>query len=202
MKVSIIIPYKDDRGWLKEAMDSVPLGLNVELIVVKGNGTWPCQFNHGLAQSNGDLIKWLHDDDKMAPGAIEKCVTFFEKNPNVDFVHGRALEFFTGQRPNQFIIPSITHPTLNDLVSKNVIHSTTLMYRRRVFECVGNMHESWDMYSFEEYEFNLRCLKGGMKIGYIDDVLGMYRRHPKQIIRTVDRWKRMENRKKLLSQYL
>lgn len=202
MKVSIIIPYREDRGWLKTAMDSVPLSLDVELIVVKGDGSWPCQFNHGLHQATGELIKWLHEDDKIMPGSIGKCVEFFKRHPEVDFIHGRAVEFYTGQRPNNYYTPAISHPTLNDLVARNVFHSTTLMYRKRVFDIIGLMNESWDIYSFEELEFNLRCLKGGMNVGYINDIIGMYRRHPKQIIRTCDKVKRRNDRNRLLNCYL
>jgi len=69
------------------------------------------------------------------------------------------------------------------LLVKNVIHSATLMYKREVFEKVGKMNES--LWVMEEFEFNLRCLKAGLRIGYCDNYLAWYRRHSQQKVRVV-----------------
>jgi GT2 family glycosyltransferase len=75
------------------------------------------------------------------------------------------------------------------------------MYRREVFKNLGGFNESSKMYSFEEFEFNLRCLMSGLKIGYCDSFLAYYRRHPKQCIRTVDKQSRKQNRQELIDFY-
>jgi glycosyltransferase involved in cell wall biosynthesis len=196
--VTVIIPYKEDRGWLKEAVLSVPDG--VELILSQGEGNWPQNFNKALKEATGDYIKYLHEDDMLTPNCIEDSVRAIEEQ-NVDFIHGNAVELFVSNG-NQFLKkPFITNPTLQNLKKKNVIHSATTMYRREVFETVGLFNESNKVKSFEEYEFNLRCLKAGLKIGYCDSTLAVYRRHPKQIIRTVDNVERKHNRNKLLNEY-
>jgi GT2 family glycosyltransferase len=56
------------------------------------------------------------------------------------------------------------------------------MYKREVFEKL-RMDETLN--TAEEYEFNLRCLKNGFKIGYCATSLAFYRRHPKQKVRVV-----------------
>ena len=43
----------------------------------------------------------------------------------------------------------------------------------------------------EEYEFNLRCLNAGFKIGYCNSELAIYRRHPNQKVRTVSKEEKM-----------
>jgi len=202
MKITIIIPYKVDRGWLDQAVASVPK--EVQLIISQGDGLWPENFNKGLKQATGDLIKFLHEDDMLYPGAIDEYIKAF-KNPtfkDVMFAHGNAYEIFMNAgRAFDLYKPRITEPTLNDLLMKNIIHSASLIYRREVFEKVGTFCESPKVYSFEEYEFNLRCLHAGLKIGYINVPLAYYRRHPRQIIRTCNIAERKKNRAELLNTY-
>lgn len=198
--ISIIIPYNRDRGWLHEAVESVPDWC--QLILSKGDRSWPANFNEGLKQATGDFVKFLHEDDKLVPGSLEKMMEAFEQ-PGWDryyLAHGQALELYvTGK--TVLWTPAVTNPTLADLLSYNCIHSSSLIYRREVFDFVGRMNETPKVHSFEEYEFNLRCLSKGLKIGYVDTPIAYYRRHPQQIIRTVDREVRLKNRMELLNTY-
>ena len=62
-KVTIIIPYKTDRGWLQEAINSVPSW--AQLLVSQGEGSWAQNFNKVLPQATGDYIKFLQEDCKF-----------------------------------------------------------------------------------------------------------------------------------------
>jgi len=200
MKVSIIIPYKEDRGWLKEAVASVPP--EVELILSQGDGNWPQNFNKGLKKATGDLIKFLHEDDMLTSNCIQDSIECFNRM-DVDFIHGNAYEIYMNEgRRLGLYKPSIHIPTFADLLNKNVFHSTTLMYRREIFEKLGGFNEDDKMYSFEEFEFNLRALKAGFKVGYVNSPLAYYRRHPNQIIRTCNIQKRKQYRQELVNSYL
>ena len=179
-KVTVIIPYNKDRGFLQEAIASVPA--DVQLIVSQGEGSWPANFNKVFSQAEGDYIKFLHEDDMLLPNCIEDSVKALEEQ-NVDFIHGNAIEIFQDTGKQRRYIPKVFYPTAGDLVLKNVIHCPTLMYRKEVFEKVGLFNESLD--NQEEYEFNLRCLKAGLKIGYCNSFLAVYRRHPAQKIKTI-----------------
>ena len=179
-KVTVIIPYKKDRGWLQDAIDSVPA--DVQLIVSQGEGNWPANFNKVLGQAEGDYIKFLHEDDMLLPNCIEDSVKAIEEQ-GVDFIHGNAVELFQGTERLRHYKPKATHPTVEDLLAKNVLHCPTLMYRKEVFDKVGTFDESLN--NQEEYEFNLRCLKAGLKIGYCDSFLAVYRRHSTQKIKTI-----------------
>ena len=179
-KVTVIIPYKKDRGWLQDAIASIPA--DVQLIVSQGEGNWPQNFNKVLNQAEGDYIKFLHEDDMLLPNCIEDSVKALEEQ-NADFIHGNAIEVFQDTNKQRRYIPKVLYPTVQDLLLKNVIHCPTLMYRKEVFEKVGRFDESLN--NQEEYEFNLRCLKAGLKIGYCDSFLAIYRRHPAQKIKTI-----------------
>ena len=181
-KVTVIIPYKVDRGWLQDAINSVPK--DVQLLVSQGEGGWPANFNKVLDQVTGDYIKYLHEDDMLTENCIRDSVQAIE-DQGADFIHGDAIEMQQGSDAKKTKRPSIQYPTIQDLKRKNVLHSATLMYQREVFEKLGSFDESLNM--CEEYEFNLRCLHAGMKIGYCPSILAIYRRHPTQKIRIESR---------------
>lgn len=196
-KVTVIIPYKVDRGWLKEAINSVPD--DVQLIVSQGNGNWPENFNKVLGQAEGKYIKWLHEDDMLTSNCIEDSVKAIEEQ-DVDFIHGQALEIYAepGRTPVHYI-PAIEHPTVADLLKQNVFHCATLMYKREVFEKVGRLDETLN--TAEEFEFNLRCLKAGLKVGYCPEILAFYRRHRLQKVRRVPKLERDKEREMVKAIY-
>jgi len=196
--VTIIIPYNIDRGWLKDAVTSVPD--SVQLILSQGEGNWPQNFNKALHQAEGCYIKYLHEDDMLTPNCIEDSVKAIESQ-KVDFIHGNAIQH--SQRSGNEIVwkPKISTPTLPQLLARNTIHSATTMYRREVFDKVGLFNETDLVRAFEEYEFNIRCLQMGMKIGYCDSILAIYRRHPDQLIKKVSRGARQSNKKEVIKKY-
>jgi hypothetical protein len=194
--VTVIIPYNIDRGWLKEAITSVPDG--VQLIVSQGEGNWPENFNKALPQAKGKYIRWLHEDDRLTPNSIDDSVRAIESQ-DVDFIHGNALEFWEGETKTKLFIPKVKIPTVQNIIMKNPIHSATILYKREVFDKVGLMDETLN--SAEEFEFNLRCLQKGMRIGYCDAVLAEYRRHPFQKVRTVNAIQRRKERNQVRAQF-
>ena len=192
MKVTVIIPYKEDRGYLSEAIASVPK--DCQLILAKGNGTWPQNFNKVLPQAKGEFIKYLHDDDILTENCIRDSV---EALKDCDFIHGNA--YMIREKTTEWRAPVKT-PTLQEMIQRNVLHSATLMYRRSVFEKIGSFDE--DLKTCEEYEFNLRCLANGLKIGYADKFLAYYRFHPKMKTQTINEKRRNVDRQKIRRKYI
>ena len=181
-EVTVIIPYNKDRGWLRDAIKSV--SPDVQLLLSKGDGNWPENFNKVLGLAKGKYIKYLHEDDMLTSNCIEDSVKTLEEQ-HADFIHGDAIELFQGTENVRMYIPINKFPSAYGLLRNNVIHSATTMYRREVFEKIGSFNEKLN--SSEEWEFNLRCLKAGLKLGYCSSVLAIYRRHPAQKIRTLSR---------------
>ena len=175
-KVSIIIPFKEDRGWLNNAIDSVYLQTykgQIELIESKSDGNVSYNLNRGIKKATGEYVKYLCDDDLLTPNSIEDSVRAMEGN---DFIHGLAINRFTSGDKIQK--PRLIMPTLTDMLESNVIHGGSLMYRRDVFERFGLFDET--IRSAEEYEFNMRIMQAGCKLGYCNEILYIYRRHDDQ----------------------
>lgn len=176
-KVSLIIPYSKDRGFLQDAIASVEnqnYDGEIEILLSHSPNNVSYNINRAIEQSSGEFIKYLCDDDMLTPNSISDSVRAIEGH---DFIHGNAINFFpSGKRVQYF--PPIKTPSLQDMIQHNQIHGGTLMYRRDLFDRVGLFDESLDC--AEEYDFNMRCLQKGMKIGYCSKNLYLYRRHDEQ----------------------
>lgn len=176
-KVSIIIPFKEDRGWLDHAINSIQeqnYGGEIEIVMSQSSGSVAFNLNEGIKKATGEYIKYLCDDDILTENSIRDSIKAIA---NYDFIHGNAINFFPTGRISHYI-PPIHRPSLQQMVTKNVIHGGTLMYRATVFEKVGFFDETLDC--AEEYDFNMKCLSKGMKLGYVNAMLYMYRRHDEQ----------------------
>jgi len=177
--VSVIIPYNKNRGFLEDAINSVESQTykNVELILSYSENGISYNLNQGIKASNGTYIKYLCEDDLLQNDSIENSVRTMMKE-DYDFVHGNSIDFNESESISIKYIPSITYPTLQDLIKNNVINGTSVMYHRRVFENYGLFDET--IWTSEEYDFNLRLLKNGTKIGYCNKFLCKYRIHDNQ----------------------
>lgn len=195
---TVIIPYNRDRGWLKDAVASVPK--DAQLLLSKGDGHWGQNFNKVLPEATGDYIRWLHEDDMLTENSLNIAMDAIEEQ-NVDFIHGDVYEMHMNSGITKIWKTAKPNVTLKDLLGKNTIHSAALLYKREVFEKVGGFDESPKAFTLEEYEFNLRCLKAGLKLGYCPSPLAIYRRHDDQLIKTLNKTEKNINKRELIKRY-
>lgn len=199
-KVSIIIPYNKDRGWLNEAIQSVynqTYEGEIELIQSMSDNRVGYNLNRGVEIATGDFIKYLCDDDMLTNNSIKDSVEAMKDN---DFIHGGSFNFWKYRREIQR--PLIEEPTLKDLLKHNHIHGGTLMYRADVFKRFGMFDET--LTTGEEYDFNLKLLYNGAKLGYCNSILYKYRRHDdqKSLGLKANQYKRKEEFNKIKKRYV
>jgi hypothetical protein len=173
-KVTVIIPYKINRGWLMEAINSVPEWSQV--IVSQGEGTWPQNFNKALSHTLGDYVKFLHEDDELTENSLEDSVKAIEEQ-GVDFIHGKALSISESGEVIEAYQPPL-EVTYEQLKESNPLHGGSLLFKKEIFDKIGGFDETLN--HAEEYEFNLRCMYYGYRLGYCDSFLYKYRRHSGQ----------------------
>ncbi len=181
--VSIIIPYNKDRGWLDLAIQSVydQTYPDIELLIQKSDNGVSYNINQGINRASGEFIKYLCEDDMLTPNSISDSVKAMK---DVDFIHGNSIILqLDGAETTQF--PRDTHPSLNKMRALNIIHGGTLMYRSSVFQKYGVFDETLDV--AEEYDFNLKLLYHGAILGYCNEDLYVYRVHPNQKSRVMQR---------------
>jgi len=179
MKVSIIIPYNINRGYLEQAIESVKNQTykNIELLIEAGDCSVGVNLNRGIKKSTGDLIRYVSEDDLLPPNSIKDTVEFFNKNKNIDFIQSNALTFFEDKRETILWEPPHTIPTLEQMLNKYLIHGGTVVYKKK---CFDNYMFDESLWTGEEYDFNLWLLKNKYKIGYLNSITYKYRRHIKQ----------------------
>lgn len=174
-KVSVIIPYKVDRGWLDEAIDSVErqdYAGEIELILSKSDKSASYNFNRGVENATGKYIRFLCDDDLLPPNSIRSS---FEAIGNGLACHGGAKNFWANGREDFHKAAPVT---FQSLMNRNSIHGGTLFFHRKVFEKYGLLDET--LTTGEEFEYNLRLLQAGVKYHVCDEVVYLYRRHGAQ----------------------
>jgi glycosyltransferase involved in cell wall biosynthesis len=200
LKLSIIIPSRIDRGYLRYAIQSVKNQTyqNIELIVQRGDYRVGKNINDGIAKSTGDLITWLPDDDLLPNNAAEIAAASIG---NFDFIHGNAVRF-KDVSDRKVYRPTVTNPTAAQLAKHNHIHGGTVWYRR---ETITANKFNEDLWTGEEYELHLRMLTNGCKLGYVNEIMFYYRLHQMQKSigqHSVESWtKRMKEIQRIKQMY-
>lgn len=173
--ISVIIPYVKDRGYLREAMDSVKAQTykNWEIIKVKKDQNQSKNVNEGLRRAKGDFIKILHDDDRLPENSLtdlRNAITGYDWVCGDMMYFGDELHCF---RPG--LIERGQQPNFNVLLNSNHINGGSTLYRRKALEEIGGYDEDLD--TGEEYDLHLRLLKYGCSVKYIPVVTHHYRLH-------------------------
>ena len=167
MKVSIIVPYDRDRGYLSKCIDSIKAQtVPCELIKVHSPRSVVCNFNRGMWLATGDFIKVVGEDDWLPPDSVENLLKGIGDAPwicaNAINVEG-STEWI--ERPDSL--------TFADMVVRNRIHMGTTMYRTEILKEIGGMDES--LWTGEEYDMNLKLYSLGYLPEYINKNVYYYR---------------------------
>lgn len=117
-RVSVIIPVRNGKDYIQEALDSVlqqsftalellliddgstdddydryaPPDQRVRVIHLTGTGVSRAR-NVGMAQSRGEFIAFLDADDVWFPGKLEAQVRYFDAHPDVGVVFGKFIRW-------------------------------------------------------------------------------------------------------------
>lgn len=117
-RVSVVIPVRNGKDYLQEALDSVlqQSFTDLELLLINDGSTdddydrYALQDerirvihltgtgvsrarNVGMAQSRGELIAFLDADDLWFPGKLEAQVRYFDEHPDVGVVFGKFIRW-------------------------------------------------------------------------------------------------------------
>ncbi len=187
MKVSIIIPYNKDRGYLAEAIESAErqenfiLNEDYEIIVQQGDWMLSKNFNDGFKKAKGKYIKILAEDDRLASGCLhylyEKA-----KEGDYDVVCADAMNFDL-DGTNTMVYKSRIPKSVHHLALENTLHGGTLLYKATALRAISALTDqpfNERMWTAEEYEVSLRLAEAGCRFAYTPEVVYYYRLHGEQ----------------------
>ncbi|HWQ88862.1 MAG TPA: glycosyltransferase [Desulfitobacteriaceae bacterium] len=123
--------------------------------------------NKGLVEANGDIIGWLNSDDIYYPGALAEVLAYFNANPGVEVVYGRADHIDM----NDIAFEEYPTECWNDkrLIETCYICQPAVFFRREVIDRYGLLDQ--DLHYCMDYEYWLRLGQKGAMIGFIDQKL-------------------------------
>ena len=208
-RISVITPSFNQAGFIEQTIRSVvdqdyP---DLEYIVIDGGSTdgsvdiirryesriayWVSEkdrgqahaINKGLERATGDIIAYLNSDDCYLEGALKRVATAFDHTPDCDLFHGRCrVVDQEGVRVGERVGSITRYDEILDLWDvwwggRNFVQPE-VFWTRRITEKVGPFRE--DLFWVMDYEYWLRILRAGGRVGFIDAELAAFRMHPSQ----------------------
>ena len=174
IKVSVIIFYNKDRGYLSDAIESAENQTmqrdDYEIILQYADLSSAKNFNEGVRRAKGKYIKGLAEDDLFTSNSLNDLYNAAELN-QLDVVVSNAINFYPDGK-EVFCISTIPK-TVSHLSEANSIHGGSVLHSRKALIDVGLMDESLNY--GEEYDLNLKLAQAGYKFGYLDKITFRYR---------------------------
>ena len=138
--------------------------------------------NLALSGCTGKYIAWIAGDDLMLPSKISKQVEFLDNNPDYSICY-HDLEIFDSNSGRRLRLKSsIDKPMQGDikvLIKYGAINGASSSMVRATSQPLDGFSKRIPVAS--DWLYWVECLMNGEKIGYIDEVLGKYRRHDNNV---------------------
>ena len=131
---------------------------------------------------SGKYIAWLGGDDLMLPGKITKQVAFLESNPDFNIVYHNLDVFDSQTGKHLYFFNNRISPHKGDitrLIKYGTFNGAPATMIRRSASPAYGFDERIPVAS--DWLYWVEHLAKGGKIGYINEVLGKYRRHSKNV---------------------
>lgn len=133
-------------------------------------------INQALKKCSGDIVAYINSDDYYLPGAFQKVVDYFSKNPAKFWVVGNCQ--VSDPKFNwTFFLKHIwpIHLFKSALLIFNTINQPSVFLKKTLVDKVGKFDTDYH-YAFD-YDYWLRCQKHSLP-GRIFDYLSVFRIQP------------------------
>ncbi|MGB8852827.1 MAG: glycosyltransferase [Pirellulales bacterium] len=140
------------------------------------DGGQSAAINRGLRRTTGEIMAYLNSDDILLPGSLAYVADFFARHPDVDVIYGhRVLIDDTGAEVGRWVLP----PHDDRVIAfADFIPQETMFWRRRAWEAVGGIDESFRFAM--DWDLILRFRDAGMTFRRLPRFLGAFRVWPDQ----------------------
>jgi glycosyltransferase involved in cell wall biosynthesis len=210
-KVSVIIPLYNGKKFIKETLDTVfkqtykdyeliivndgstdnpesvlkPYLSKIKYITQKNSGCPAGAFNTGIAQSSGDYIAFLDQDDLWRKDKLQKQVEILDQKPEVGLVATNVIIFDDTSRKKIGTLWKKTKKILSQRQAQSkllrtnfLINPSAIMVRREVFEKDEYCDERFKL--ADDYELWYRIAKK-WDLALIEEPLTYYRHYSRSL---------------------
>jgi len=208
-RISVVTPSLNQGQFLEETIRSVLLQgyPNLQYIIIDGGSTdesveiiakyapwlshWVSEedrgqghaINKGLQRSTGDILAWLNSDDYYLGGTLQRVAAHFRSHPELDLIHGRCRVVNeqserVGERAGLITCYGEIIDLWDVWWNKRNFVQPEVFWTKRIMDKIGPLQEA--LYWAMDYEYWLRILRAGGKVGFIDAELASFRLHPNQ----------------------
>jgi glycosyltransferase involved in cell wall biosynthesis/GT2 family glycosyltransferase len=133
-------------------------------------------INRGFRHTGGEILAYLNSDDVLLPGALAAVANFFSEHPDVDVVYGHRVIIDAEDREvGRWVLPPHDDGFLR---WDDYVPQETLFWRRRIWERVGGLDESFHFAL--DWDLLLRFQEAGARFRRLSRFLGAFRLHPGQ----------------------
>lgn len=152
----------------------------IRMINFKNNGVIAASRNEGIRNSRGEFIAFLDSDDLWYPQKLEKCLK--QLGDGIDLVSHGMRYIKDGKRWKDIMCgPDRMAGYLNLLYNGSCITISATVVRKECLERVSGFDENPAIVTAEDYDLWLKLAKGKIRISFINDVLGEYTCHDKNL---------------------
>jgi glycosyltransferase involved in cell wall biosynthesis len=145
--------------------------------------------NRGVLLSQGELIAFLDNDDVWLPAKLERQVAFLDQHPACGFVNcDMQYVSESGVRMDRYLKGmNLGEAYVRLFQNGYVIMCSAVMVRRSVYDQAGGFDEAFVSAGLQEMEWMSRVVQC-TEVGYVPDILVLYRDHGPRIPRDRSRW--------------
>lgn len=151
--------------------------LTIKRLKLPRNQGLGAALSAGLTACSAELVARMDCDDWSAPDRIERQVSRFESQPDLDVLGSFALEVDESGVENRLRTVPLSHEAIIQAMWANPIIHPSVMFRRASILNVGSY--SPQLRRRQDYELWFRCANAGLRFANEPAALIMYTFSPK-----------------------
>ena len=157
----------------------------IRIYKIQNGGIIAKSRNVGIKLALGEWIAFIDSDDSWTSEKLDKAVKVINSKNDVIYHHLFILK--ENKIEGRIIARKLKRPILKDLLVKgNAIPNSSAMVRKNLILRVGGLSEEPNLVGIEDYNLWLKISKKSEGFHLLDETLGTFRKHQKNITNMED----------------